>query len=209
MSSSQAENSETGSLYRLLVQRPIGLCVILITLIVVGVIAYARIPLQMLPDGVQGTRLSVWINHPGSGAQENEEKVARVLEEQFRTLQGIDDIWSTSGDNFVRVGVAFGGRTDMDLAKAELRDRIERARPQLPTTVDRINVWAHDDADLPIMFFAILQREVSPQTDYLVEHEIQRRLEAIDGVSQVEIWGLLDDSVRILLDEDKVKAAIA
>jgi len=193
--------------YAAAVRRPVGLLVVFVTLIVVGVIAYQRIPIQMMPAGLSESELTVMINHPGSSAQENEEKVARVIEEQFRTLSDIDNVWSHSGENGTRINVSFKGTTDMALAKAEIRDRIERARPQLPDTVDRIYVWDHGDGDLPVMFFAILVEERSADTDYLVENTVQRALETVDGVSQVQIWGLLDDSVRILLEEDKVRAA--
>ena len=189
------------------VRRPVALLVAFVTLIVIGVIAYARIPLQMMPGGLQATRYGVWVNHPGSSAQENEQKVTRILEDQFRTLPDLKDLWSRSGDDSVYLRVSFNGDADLDLAKAELRDRIERARPQLPETVERINVWANDDGDPPIMFFALTVAERSDDTDFLIEEKVQRRLEAIDGVSRVQIWGMLDDSIRILLDEDKVRAA--
>ena len=194
-------------LYATLVRRPVAVGVLFLTLILMGVIAYARIPLQMMPDGISGSRLTVYVSHPGSSASENEEKVARVIEEQFRTLPDLKDISSQSGEGSVNINVSFNGSSDMGLAKAELRDRIERARPNLPSTVDRIFVWAHGDGDLPMMFLGFLIAERTPELDYLLEHEIQRRIEAVDGVSRVQIFGTLEDSVRILLDEDKVRAA--
>ena len=199
--------SEQRGLYATLVHRPVAVGVLFLTLILLGAIAYARIPLQMMPDGVSGSRLTVMVSHPGSSASENEEKVARVIEEQFRTLPDLKDISSRSGEGSVNISVSFNGSSDMGLAKAELRDRIERARPNLPATVDRIFVWAHGDGDLPVMFLGFLISERTPEMDYLLEHEIQRRIEAVDGISRVQVWGMLEDSVRILLDEDKVRAA--
>ncbi|MFT4542099.1 MAG: multidrug efflux pump subunit AcrB, partial [Planctomycetota bacterium] len=189
------------------VRRPVGFLVAYLTLILTGALAYRNIPIQLLPSGLQGTRLQVWIDHPGSSASENEEKVTRLLEDQFQTLPGLADFWSTSRDSGVFIGVKFNGAADMNLAKAELRDRIERARPLLPTTVQRIFVWANDDGDPPVMWFALLADRSTEDMDYLVENEVQRRLEGCDGVSKVTIFGLLNDSIRILLDEEKVKAA--
>ena len=206
MSGDRRSEPAARGVFGTLVDRPVGLFVIFATLIVVGLIAYARIPLQLLPSGIQGTRLGLWVNHPGSSAAENEEKVTRPLEEQIRTLPNLKDFFSRSGEGSVFMRIAFNGTADMDLAKAELRDRIERARPLMPDTVDRIMVFQNDDGDPPIMFFAILVEERTTDMDYLVEHEIQRRFEAVDGVSRVQIWGVLDDSVRILLDEDRVRA---
>jgi hydrophobic/amphiphilic exporter-1 (mainly G- bacteria), HAE1 family len=203
---SPPSKDDQAGLFATLVNRPIGLLVVFVTLIVIGVLAYIRIPLQMLPSGLQGTRMTVWVNHPGSSASENEEKVARPLEEQLRTLPNLKEFSSFSSEGSVRLRVVFNGVSQMDLAKAELRDRIERARPDLPDTVDRIFVWTNDDGEPPIMFFALLVEERTPDLDFLVEHHVQRKLEGVDGVSRVQIWGMLDDSVRILLDEDRVRA---
>lgn len=190
-----------------LVSRPIGLFVAFVTLLLVGAIAYVDIPLQLLPSGLQGSSLTVWVNHPGSSAAENEEKVARVLEEQFRTIPQLDNLSSRSGEGSVYLRVGFNGNADLKLAKAELRDRIERARPQLPDTVDRINVWSYSNGDPPIMFFALLVEERTADMDWLVEEHVQRKLEAVEGISRVQVWGMLDDSIRILLDEDQVRAS--
>ncbi len=192
--------------YRGVVDRPIAVTVMIATLIVIGVLAYAKIPLQMMPDGFTEPGLEVFVSHPGSSAQENEERVARPLEEQLRTLNGISEIFSNSREDFVGISIEFNARTDMNLAKAEVRDRVERARPQLPSTVEQVGIWSFSNDQLPVMFFTVMHPGDSPETDFLIDEVVKRRLEAVDGVSRVEIWGVLDDSMRILLDEDKVRA---
>ena len=201
--------SRRPSLFALPVSRPVGTLVILVTMVVVGVISYARLPLQMLPSGVQGSRFTVWISHPGSSAAENVDKVARPLEEQLRTLADVDNVYTTCRQGSVRLRVQFNSSGDLQLAKAELRDRIERARPEMPDSVERIRIWSSDDGDMPIMWFAVTVADGTPEEDIdrLIEQRIQRPLEATDGVSRAQIWGMLEDSVRILLDEERVKAA--
>jgi len=189
------------------VKRPVALLVIFVTLIVIGLISYKRIPLEMMPSGLTEPGLWVQIPNQGASAQENEEKVARVIEEQIRTLSGIKSVRSSSSDDRVSVSVNYDNEVNMDLAKAELRDRIERARPSLPDSVDRIFVWSWSNSQLPIMWLAILNPGDSDRTDFLMDTVVKRRIEAIDGISQIEIWGMLDDSIRILLDEDAVTAA--
>ena len=112
-----------------LVRRPVALLVLFVTLIVISLIAYTRIPLQLMPSGFSEPGLFIWIPNPGSSAQENEELVARVVEEQLRTLSGIEDMRSWSERDVVRIRLSFNGEADMDLAKAEVRDRVERAWP--------------------------------------------------------------------------------
>ncbi len=193
--------------FEALVRRPVMLLVVFAALVVIGTLAYLRIPLQMMPDGIVEPGLQIWVEHPGASAQENEEKVARVLEEQLRTLTGIEAIESGSSDDSLWLWVQFNATQDMDIARSEVRDRIERARPLLPDSVQEIGIWAWNQSELPVMFFALLHPGDSKETDFLVDEVIRRRLEAVDGVGRVEVWGVLDDSVRILLDEDKVRAA--
>ena len=189
------------------VRRPVTLLVSLVALIVVGVIAYQRIPVEMMPQGIQDNGLQIIVLNPGASAEENESKVVRVIEEQVRTLGGVEDVYSSAREDRASVEVIYDRGVDMSTAKAELRDRLERARTQLPSTVERVIVWSWDNSELPLMWLAVLHPEDTTRSDYLVDTVVQRRLEAIDGVSKVEIFGMLDDSVRILLDEEKVKAA--
>ncbi len=188
------------------VRRPVTLFVTMAAMLVVSVIAYLRIPVEMMPSGMRDNGLRVIIPNPGASAQENEREVARVIEEQVRTLAGIEEIHTTASEDRVTIRVEYEREVDMDLAKAELRDRLERARPQLPDTVERIVVWSWDNDQMPLMWLALLHDDTE-RSDFLVEEVVKRRLEAVDGVSQAEFYGMLDDSVRILLDEDRVRAA--
>lgn len=196
-----------GGFHSFLVARPVLLLVLFATVLVVGVVSYATIPLQLMPDGISNPGLQVFLTNPGASAQENEEEVARVLEEQFRTLPGIEDIESNSSQDTVGVFLQFRPDLDMDYAKAEVRDRIERARSMLPAGVQDVSIWSWSQSDLPAMFFAVLHPGDSDRTDWLIDSVVKRRLESIDGVGRVEVWGSLEDSLRILLDEDKVRAA--
>ncbi len=195
------------SWYGAAVRRPVMLFVTMSALLVIALIAYIRIPVEMMPRGMQDDGLRVIIPNPGSSAQENETKVARIVEEQIRTLSGISNVYSRSSEDRCVISVNYDRNVDMDVAKAELRDRLERARPQLPDTVERLVVWSWDNDQMPLMWLAILHSEDGDRTDYLVDEVVRRKLEAIDGVSQAEFYGMLDDSVRVLLDEQKVKAA--
>jgi HAE1 family hydrophobic/amphiphilic exporter-1 len=193
--------------YATIVARPVTLFVVFITLLVIGVIAYVRIPLQAMPSGIVEPGLQVWASNPGASAPENEQKVTRVLEEQLRTLPGVKEIESGSSPDSVWIWVSFAADMDMELAKADVRDRVERARPLLPDTVRDVGIWSWSMDQMPIMFFGILHPGDSPRTDFLIDSVIQRRVEAVDGVGKLDVWGVLDDSVRIALDEDRVRAA--
>jgi len=187
--------------------RPVALMVCFLTLIVVGVIAYRRIPIQLFPSEFAEPQLHVWVANPGSNARENEEHIARPIEEQLRTLSGIEETRSYSNDGYVQFSIDFGANVDMDMARAEVRDRIERAWPLLPETAETAGMWSESADSFPISFFGITVRGDPARRDYLMDKVVVPRLEAIQGIGNVEVWGVLQDSVRILLDEEKVAAA--
>ncbi len=199
--------NETAGFFGFTVKRPVAALVLFTTLLVVGGISYREIPLQLLPSGWTEPALSVYIPTPNSSAQENEEKVARVIEEQLRTLTGIEEVTSSSNANRVYMRIKFNANVDIDLGKAEVRDRIERARPNLPDDVEEISMWSEDADDLPLGFFGLLHPGDGERTDYLIDKVVMPRLEAVRGISNVEIWGGGVDSLRILLDEDRVVAS--
>ncbi len=202
-----AGTAAAGGAFGATVRRPIGLLVVFTTMLVVGAIAYLRIPLQLMPSGFADPGLWIWIPNPGASARENEEKVARPVEEQLRTLAGIEQVRSNSEEGLVQMRVAFDADLPVDLMKAEVRDRLERARPLLPDTVEDIGFWSEDADQLPVSWFGVLHGGDSDRTDFLLNEIVVPRLEAVDGVSQVDVFGDLADSVRILLDEDRVAAA--
>ncbi len=201
------ETEHAGTFFLALVRRPVALLTIFSTLVVVGLIAYERIPLQLLPSGFAEPGINLWVPNSGASAQENEEQVARVIEEQLRTMSGIESVRSWSDEDDVELSVEFDGSLDLDLAKAEVRDRLERARPLLPDTIKTIGMWSEDADSLPITFFGILLKGDPERRDFLMEKVVVPRLEAVDGIGRVDVWGVLQDNVRIMLDEDKVIAA--
>ena len=206
MSAHPKDDGERRGFFALTVARPVALTVAFTTLMVIGIIAYRRIPLQLLPSEFSEPSLNVWVRNPGASAQENEEQIARAIEEQLRTLTGIKEMHSWSEEESVELGIEFDGSVDMDLAKAEVRDRLERARPSMPETVETPVMWSESASSLPVTFFGILLTGDVDRRDYLMEKVVIPRLEAVDGIGRVNIWGVLQDSVRILLDEDKVRA---
>jgi len=189
------------------VGRPVGTAVLFATLLVVGAIAYIRIPIQLFPSAFSEPRLNLWILNPGANARENEERIARPIEEQLRTLSGIQEIESYSEDGFTSFQIQFQADLDMDLARAEVRDRVERAWPSLPSTAENAGMWSESADSLPITFFGVSVRGDPDRRDWLMDKVVTPRLEAVHGIGKVDVWGVLEDSMRILLDEDRVVAA--
>ncbi len=193
-----------------LVERPIAVMTGLLTIGVLGLIAYSRIPVQLLPSGWGSQSLSIYVPFPNSSPYETLEKVTRLVEEEIKTIPGVMEVHSSSSADYASIDIEFSGTANMDLAYAEVRDRMERVRPRLPNGADRYFIWRFSlDESAPVMFGGLLFDADSSEDkiQVLAEDIIQKRIESVDGVARMNVHGLLDQSVRILLDEDRCRAA--
>src|SRR5262249_50624765 len=82
----------------------------------------------------------------------------------------------------------------------------QRARAYWPREIDRFFSWREDGSSMPLAFFQILTPQKNIAWDFLIDDKVKRRLEAVDGVGRVDVWGLLDETIRIWFARDKLRA---
>lgn len=189
-----------------LIRRPVTALMILISIFVVGVIAYSRMPLMLMPDGITFASLDVSVSVTSGSPLETVDKITRPIEDELRTLPNVREISSVSSADESEVTVRFNGDTDMDLAYADVKDRLERVRAGLPDGVSDIRIRRWNPSIMPIYFFGVLFDETVDDPFGKVEDIVQQRIEAVDGVAQVQIRGMVRDTVRIFVQPERLKA---
>lgn len=190
----------------LAVRRPVTIIVTLLAIVVVGAIAYQKVMIELLPQGFTPPFLGVWVSYVNANPQEVEEQIARPVEEQVRTIPGVRKVETYSNSNGCWTWLEFAGGTDMDVAYDQLRDRMERARAQLPDDFERYYLRKFGRNDTPIIFMSLSLPEEVEDPYYIVEKFLKQPLERVDGVASIEIWGAQEKTIQILIDQDKVKA---
>lgn len=181
--------------------------VLLATAMVVGVIASVGIPLELLPRGFTEPSLTVRAVWTDSPSQEMLDKVTLPLEEELSTIPGLTNVFSFAKTGFTRCHLTFKIGTDMDVAYREVRDRVERAKAQLPDEVEHVLIQKFDSASIPVYGLGLA---IDPQlTDFydLIQNEIVLPLQRIDGVASIEAQGLEQKEVLIELDRERTAAS--
>lgn len=196
---------KAGLLPNLAINRPITVIMTLIALLVVGYIAFTQIAVELMPAGFSPPFLGVWVPYPNSNPQEVEEQIAKKVEEQIQTISGVRSIRSWSHSNGCWTFIEFAQDTDMDLAYAHLRDRMDRVKSEIPEDIERIYVRKWNEDDDPIIWAALIEKEPQEDSFFLVEQYLQKPVEQIDGVAKVEIWGADEKSILIHINQDRVK----
>jgi len=179
----------------------------LLAILAVGVVAYSRIAVQLLPSGLSPPFLYVRIVYPNATPQESEQQIARPLEEALRTVRGVRRIRTYSRNSGVAAPLDFQKGADMDLAYNQIVDRLERLKPRLPEEArDNVRIWKYnEEGDQEVMWIGVaVDSSVADAHGYLEAH-VQRTLERIDGVARVTLWGVYRKSVMIEVNRDRAK----
>jgi HAE1 family hydrophobic/amphiphilic exporter-1 len=190
-----------------LVRRPVGVLMLTLALLGAAWIAASRIPVELLPPGFASSSISVTVPWAGANPPEVERRILRPLEDELRGLGGVKEMFANAGPGSGTVVMVFAGDFDMDMAHAEVSDRVERVRGRLPKEADRITVRRWTSTDMPIAWCGVVYPpgEWDEAQDILGE-KLQERLEALDGVARAQVHGVAPLSIRIFLDQDQVRA---
>jgi len=188
------------------IKRPVTTIMGVLSIIVLGFLSVKRLPLVFFPD-INNPYLRIYFTYQGSSPEEVERLITRPVEEIIGTLPGLKSISSTSSSGSSSIRLEFEPGRDMDMVSMEVRDRLDRVRPQLPSDLTenpRIMRWQM--ADMPIFQFGVIWKGDPDTRDHIVEDVLEKRLIAIDGVANVEIRGLNKKSIWIDLDQDLMRS---
>jgi len=174
---------------RFAVHRPVTVTMILLATLVLGAIAWARIPVQLMPSGYDFPYIWVWMPYPDSTPRETERQIIQPIEDALETLPGIRSINSRAGQDYGRLSIEFDQKVDMTEAYNGLVDRMERVRAELPDDFEQYYVYKYNPEDEPILWAAISIPDEADDPAYVIETRVQKVLERVSGVARVEFNG--------------------
>jgi len=180
------------------VHRPITVVMGFIALMVLGAIAWTRIPLEMMPGGFELNEMWVWVPYRDSTPQENENTLVKPIEEQLSTVEGLKSLSSRASSGNASFSLEFHRSIGMDAAYNEVVDRMERAMADLPDDVDRYWIWRWNPSDEPIMWAGMSFPDEVEDPYSLANDVIGKRIERVPGVGKVDVWGV--DARRVFID---------
>ncbi|MCP4036841.1 MAG: efflux RND transporter permease subunit [bacterium] len=187
------------------VDRPILTWMMIVGLIVFGVLGYNRLGVDQFPN-MEFPVLTVSASLEGATPEGMEEDVTDVLEEYLNTVGGVRNIRSRSyrGSNMIEVEFELG--TDLDIAAQKVRDKVARARRELPVDLEPPVVGTYNPNDQPILWIPLKLTTTATEASEFVRRQINPYLETIPGVAGVAVFGRLDRNIRIWLNGDALHA---
>jgi HAE1 family hydrophobic/amphiphilic exporter-1 len=190
---------------RITVHRPVLTTMVMLIIVILGLSALQRLPVDLLPD-ITYPVVTVTANYSNAGPEEVEQLLTRPMEQAAAAITGAQRIDSTSAEGTSRVRIQFAWGTPINEAVDDLRDRLARIQDQLPQEADRPLVRRFDTQASPIMLLGVGSTLDPVQLRALVDRRISTRLERVPGVAAVEIRGGLERELRIEVDPERLQA---
>jgi HAE1 family hydrophobic/amphiphilic exporter-1 len=191
----------------LCIRRPVMTTLLMIALVVFGVAAYPKLPVNELPN-VDFPTISVSASLPGASPETMATAVATPLENQFSTIAGISSMTSTSALGSTSITLTFELDRSIDGAAQDVQAAISAAQRRLPTTMPTPPTFRKvNPADKAILYLTLRSDTLPLSTvDEYGETQLAQRLSMIDGVAQVSVYGSQKYAVRISVDPNKLAA---
>ena len=188
------------------IRRPVLSTVFVLIIFLLGVIGYTYLGVREYPS-VDNPIITVDVSYPGANADIIENQITEPLEQNINGIPGIRSLSSQSRQGGSRITVEFELDVDLETAANDVRDKVSRAQRFLPRDCDPPTVSKADADANPIMQITVRsERRSLLELTEIAELTIKERLQTIQNVSGVDIWGGNRYSMRLWLDPLKMAA---
>lgn len=174
----------------------------LIAIVTLGVLAFDRIPVSLMPD-IDVPRIVVQMAAQGSSAREIEQRMVKPMRQQLSQVTGLQNIESTSRTDAGTVTLSFSPGTDMSMSFIEVNEKIDRAMSSMPKDMERPKVMKIGALDIPAFYIDVTGGKTE-QTSRLVRNVISKRLEQVPEVAMVDYSGMVGTQIAIIPDPMRI-----
>ena len=185
----------------LFIRRPVLTTLLMAAVVIFGLMAYGRLPVNDLPN-VDYPTIQVIANVPGASPETMASAVATPLERQFSTIAGIDTMTSTSALGVTQIMITFAFARNIDAAGQDVQAAIAKTAPLLPPGMPTPPIYQKvNPADQPILFMALSSPTLPLYTvDEYAQTFLAQRISTVSGVAQVTVFGSQKYAVRVQVD---------
>jgi multidrug efflux pump len=195
------------SLPSLSIQRPVLAIVMNLIIMIFGYMGFKYLGIREYP-AIDPPVVNVRTSYTGASSEVIEAQITEPLEKAINGIQGVRSVTSASNQGSSNITIEFNLDVEMETAASDVRDKVSQAVRQLPQDIDGPPVVSKADANSDAIISMTIQsdkRNVLEISDF-AENVIAQRLQTIEGVSSVQIWGQKKYAMRLRLDPQKLAA---
>ena len=186
------------------VKKPYTVLVAVVLVIVLGVVSFTKMTTDLLPS-ISLPYVIVMTPYPGASPETVEMVVTKPVEASMATVSNIEGISSVSSENYSMVILEFAQSTDMNGVSLEIRENLDQIKSYWDDSVGNPIIMKLNPDMLPVMIAAVGGNNMtSAEVTELTQNTIIPELESIEGVASASATGLLEESVHVIIRQEKV-----
>jgi len=191
----------------LFIRRPVATILTMMTILLLGILAYDRLPVSALPN-VDFPTILVTASLPGASPETMASSVATPLEREFSTIDGLDSMTSNSALGNTQITLQFDLNRQLDAAAQDVQAAISRAAGRLPSDMPTPPSYRKvNPAEQPIVYVALSSKTLPLYTvNEYAETMLAQRISTLRGVAQVMVYGSQKYAVRVRVDPRSLSA---
>ncbi|MEW5874979.1 MAG: efflux RND transporter permease subunit [Candidatus Zixiibacteriota bacterium] len=185
------------------IKYPVTVVVGVLIAILAGVIALTKVPIQLTPE-VDRPIITVSTTWFGASPEEIEREIIEEQEEYLKSVEGLLEMTSEAQDGQGTITLEFGVGTDITGALVKVTNRLAEV-PEYPETAERPVVTSSGPFEGAIAWFVVKADSGDiyvPHLKNYVEDVIKPRMERVEGVSAINIFGGLEEELHVVFDPD-------
>ncbi len=191
------------------VKKPYTVVVAIILIILLGVVSLTKMSTDLLPN-MNMPYAVVMTTYVGASPEQVEGTVTESVEGAMATVSNIKNISSISANNYSLVVLEFEQTANMDSVTIEMRESLDQISSMWPEEVGSSIIMKINPDMMPVMIAGVHVegKDTLEVSDYTT-NELIPELESIEGVASVSAVGAAEESVKVIMNQDKIDAVNA
>jgi len=186
-------------------RRPVATSCLIIGLTLLGLNAYRKMGIELMPKA-DVPYITVTTVYPGASPEQIETDVAKRIEDQIVTLDGLKHVNSACMENVCQTLLEFELGVDVDIAATDVREKLDLIRADFPEDVVDPKILKFDFNAKPIINLALTGDVPLDELYDYADNTLRDRITVISGVANVELIGGAKREVHVLLDRERLAA---
>jgi len=187
------------------VKRPIAMSCLIIGLALLGANAYRKLGLELMPR-MDVPFITVVTVYPGASPEQIETDVAKRIEDQVVTIDGLKHVSSSCMENVCQTLLEFHLDVDVDIAATDVREKLDLVRADFPADVEDPQILKFDINAKPIVNLALTGDATLEELYDYADNTLRDRITVIGGVADAELVGGAEREVHVTLDQRELAA---
>ncbi|MDE2180346.1 MAG: efflux RND transporter permease subunit [candidate division NC10 bacterium] len=193
------------SLIDICVRRPVFATMLIVSLVVMGLASFRELGLDVFPK-VDMPTVTITTRLEGASPEEIESNITKRIEEAVNTINGIDELRSTTIEGQSQVFVTFVLERKIDEAANDVREKVGTVVSSFPQGTEAPAIEKFDPDSAPIMAIVVSGKRSAREITELADKQIKRQLETVKDIGAVTLVGDRKREIQLVVDPNRLEA---